>query len=138
VIFIDTGAFVARYVERDQYHAQAAEYWSHIRRSGLACLTSSFVLNETFTLLSRRATYEFAAERARNLYASSILEVLRPTEEEEVAAIEYLEKYADQQVSFTDCISFALMRARDIRDVFTFDRHFALAGFNVQPSSQPV
>ena len=134
MIFIDTGAFIARYVERDQYHTRAVQYWRELQESRLPCVTSNLVLNETFTLLARRAGHEFAAERARSIYASSILHVLRATENEELAALDYLEKYADQQVSFTDCVSFVLMKAHDIRDVFAFDRHFALAGFNVQPS----
>jgi predicted nucleic acid-binding protein len=40
-----------------------------------------------------------------------------------------MERYADQQVSYTDCISFRLMRDHRIDTVFTFDRHFELAGF---------
>lgn len=133
MIFIDTGAFIARYVERDQYHAEAVSFWRQLQESGLPCLTSNAVLNETFTLLARRTSYEFATERARNLCASSILQVLRPAAEDEIAALDYFRRYADQQVSFTDCVSFVLMRAHDIKDVFTFDRHFALAGFNVRP-----
>lgn len=34
-------------------------------------------------------------------------------------------------MSFTDCLS--LMRRHRIRRVFTFDRHFALAGFEAVP-----
>ncbi len=45
--------------------------------------------------------------------------------------MDLFEKYADQRVSFTDCISFVLMRRHKIRQVFSFDRHFELAGFVV-------
>lgn len=44
-----------------------------------------------------------------------------------------LQKYADQGVSFTDCVSFVLMQKGDIRRVFSFDRHFRIAGFEVEP-----
>ena len=40
-------------------------------------------------------------------------------------------KYADQRVTFTDCVSFAIMRRRRIRTAFTFDRHFEARGFEV-------
>jgi hypothetical protein len=33
----------------------------------------------------------------------------------------------------TDCVSFALMRRHDLNRAFTFDRHFADAGFEVVP-----
>jgi predicted nucleic acid-binding protein len=42
-----------------------------------------------------------------------------------------MRKFADQGMSFTDCVSFAIMRRRRIRTVFTFDRHFQQAGFRL-------
>ena len=51
----------------------------------------------------------------------------------EKRALGFFEKFADQDVSFTDCVSFALMNQHDIERAFTFDRHFALAGFEVWP-----
>jgi len=83
----------------------------------------------TFTLLARRASYSFAAEKARIIYASSALEILRPDALAERAALNWFEKFADQEVSFTDCVSFALMREADIQTAFTFDAHFEHAGF---------
>ena len=49
MIFIDTGAFIARYVERDQYHSQAVDYWRRLQEDGVPCVTSNLVLHETFT-----------------------------------------------------------------------------------------
>jgi len=134
VIFVDTGAFLARYLGRDQHHARAVKAWRRLGMETTRPVTSNFVLDETFTLLGRWAGYGFAAERARTLLRSDLLRILRPGEQEELAAIELFEKYADQQVSFTDCISFALMRQHVIELAFTFDRHFSAAGFRPWPS----
>lgn len=131
MIFVDTGAFLARHVVRDQYHREAKAAWKELRGSGQRCLTSSFVLDELLTLLARRTSYEFASERARGLFTSQALEILRPDGEDELRAVDYFEKFADQRVSFTDCVSFALMKKRRIRRAFSFDRHFALAGFEL-------
>ncbi len=133
MIFIDTGAFVARLVARDQFHGEAVEAWDLLRESELQCLTSSFVLDETFTLLARRTSYQFAAQRARNLLTSNELEILRPGPDDEIQALARFEKFADQRVSFTDCVSFELMKSRRVQRVFSFDRHFALAGFEMWP-----
>jgi predicted nucleic acid-binding protein len=133
LIFIDTAAFLARYLRRDQHHVSAQRAWQKLDAEQVRLLTSNFVLDECFTLLARRTTHEYAAGRARAAMASQRLEILRPDEENEIAAIDLFEKFSDQKVSFTDCISFALLRSRNIHRVFTYDRHFALAGFEVWP-----
>ena len=133
MIFVDTGPLLARYLEQDQHHRAARSAWSEIERSSQRCMTSNFVVSETLTLLSRRASQTFAADRGRRLYGSTGFEILRPQREDEIAALEAFTKLADQRVSFTDCLSFALMKRYRLRRAFTFDRHFAAAGFEVWP-----
>jgi len=133
VIYLDTGAFLARYLTRDQHHKKAVAAWAEIGRGGLRCFTSNFVLDETFTLLGRRAGYRFASQRARLLYSSRVLTILRPGREDELEAIEDLEKFSDQKVSFTDCISWILMRRNKLRRAFSFDEHYRMAGFELWP-----
>jgi predicted nucleic acid-binding protein len=54
----------------------------------------------------------------------------RPVEQtDELEALTAFERYAGQEVSFTDCVSFVLMRKHGSRKAFSYDRHFALAGF---------
>jgi len=131
VIFVDTGAFLARYLRNDQHHRSAIAVWKKLGSSRENCFTSNFVLDETFTLLSRRAGYDFALQRALNIYASQALNICRPDRKDEINALRLFGKYADQCVSFTDCISFVLMKREKINRVFTFDQYFEFAGFHV-------
>jgi uncharacterized protein len=133
LIFVDTGAFVAIYLKGDQYHSQAFPLWKQLLASGERLYTSNFVLEETITLLSRRGGYEFAVQKARSLYASPRLEIVRPDRQMELAALDFFHKYADQEVGFTDCISFVLMQAHRLTRVFCFDRHFDVPGFTRIP-----
>jgi len=133
VIFVDTGAFVARWVARDQHHAAAVEGWRRLAELQLACVTTNHVVDETLTLLGRRTNHEFAAEKGTTLLTSGALTVVRPGREDELAALVLFEKYADQRVSFTDCLSFATMRQRGLVRAFTFDGHFRFAGLTVWP-----
>ena len=133
MIFVDTGAFIARYVRRDGHHVRARRFWAEIEKLRTACFTSNFVLDETFTLLGRQSSYSFAAERARALLGSKALTVLRPDGEDELTALDLFARFADKEVSFTDCVSFALMRRHRLSRAFTFDRHFLAAGFEVLP-----
>jgi predicted nucleic acid-binding protein len=134
VIFIDTGAFVARHLPRDQHHAAAVDGWAKLARHGWRCLTTNFVLDEAVTLLARRAGARFAADRARVMLTSERLTIVRPTADDELMAIDLLESFEDKAPSFTDCISFVTMRARRVQRAFTFDRHFREAGFVPWPS----
>lgn len=134
MIFVDTGAFVARYLTQDGLHEEALEGWRELQRRGGRWFTSNLVLSEAFTLLARRAGHGFAVARAHTIYRSERAVVLRPSEEDEVAALDLMKRYADQRVSFADCVSFVLMRHHGLTRAFTFDRHFALAGFAMLPA----
>ncbi|HEV8132908.1 MAG TPA: PIN domain-containing protein [Acidobacteriota bacterium] len=133
VVFIDTGAFLARYIRRDQYHRKAVKAWERLRETNQRYFTSNVVLAEALTLLARWAGYKFAAERAHRIFGSRSLVILRPVEEDELDALGFFERFADQKVSFTDCVSFALMRRNRLNQVFSFDRHFTQAGFLLWP-----
>jgi predicted nucleic acid-binding protein len=133
MIFVDTGALLARFVKRDQYHRPAQHAWKRLSRSSWKCFTTNFVLDEAFTLLGRRTSYDFAAERALGLLTSQNLVILRPGPEAELQAVALFRKFANQRVSYADCISFVLMKRQGLRRAFTFDRHFADAGFEIWP-----
>ena len=129
MLFIDTGAFIGKYLTQDQHHKDAQDKWQQIEKEKRRCLTSNFVLDETFTLLGRWTNAKFAAEKANIIYSSKMIEILRPEHSDELAAIELLQKFADQKISYTDCISFVLMKRMKIKQAFSFDRHFIAAGF---------
>lgn len=135
MIFVDTGALLGRIDPRDQHHRLASGLWKEIELHRVPCTTSSLVLTELFTLAGRRIGYPVVARRAQEIYRSDFLEILRPTEDDEMKALAYFQKFADQKVGFADCISFALMRRHRIKRVFTFDGHFALAGFEAVPGA---
>lgn len=96
-------------------------------------LTTNLVIAETLTMLGRRAGHHFAVERGRRFYQTESLTIVRPTAEMELAAIEQLDRYHDAECGFVDCLSFETMWHHKIDRVFTFDRHFALAGFTICP-----
>jgi predicted nucleic acid-binding protein len=128
MIFVDTGAFLALYRKRDQHHREAARLWPTLERP---VLTSNHVVDELATLLGRLVGFGVAADRVEDLYASHSIEVLSSTRQDELEALRWMRKYSDHEVSFTDCVSFAIMRRQQIRTAFTFDRHFRDAGFRV-------
>lgn len=135
MIFVDTGAFLARHLPRDQHHELAREAWQRLEDLREGLVTSNLVVNELVTLLTRWSSAQDATARARTLYASRALTIWRPDEDVEMTALGIVDKFGDQRVSFTDAVSFALMRRRGVRRAFTFDHHFRLAGFEVWPET---
>ena len=52
---------------------------------------------------------------------------------EATAVSDWLERFADQDYSFTDAVSFAVMTEREMTDALALDHHFASAGFQLLP-----
>jgi uncharacterized protein len=130
-LFVDTGAFLAKEIAHDQHHAEATKNWRELSSAGTALYSSEHVLDETITLLARRTTYAWAADWGRDALCSGI-SWLRADATEWKQALRLMQKFADQRVSFTDCVSFVLMRREGLREVFGFDGHFTAAGFRLR------
>ncbi|MBI2346257.1 MAG: PIN domain-containing protein [Deltaproteobacteria bacterium] len=128
-VFVDTGAFVALANAADQYHSAAVEQLQTLRATGAALVTSNFVLDETYTRIRRKAGHKVVIAFGEKVRASRQIRVITIAPPIEKQAWEILKKYADQEFSFTDCTSFALMRAKKITEAFAFDADFKIMGF---------
>jgi len=54
-------------------------------------------------------------------------------EDIEAEAEGILVKYSDQDFSYTDAVSFIIMKQQKIKRAFCFDKHFVTAGFENVP-----
>jgi predicted nucleic acid-binding protein len=132
-IFVDTSAWYPLAVRRDPAHGPLAKALRERIHQGAAVITTNLVVAETHALLVRRTTRDTALAFVRRVDQAGIV-VVRSTAEIEAAAVaDWLERYVDQEFSFTDAVSFAVMTAWAITDALTLDRHFAIAGFRMQP-----
>jgi uncharacterized protein len=136
MIFVDAGAFIARFRESDDHHVAAVHGWAELARSKQPLYTSNLVLMESAKLLAEIRGYRWAAARAAIWLDSRELRVLRSGIEEEIEATGIMQKFADQRVGLVDCVSIVLMRRHAIRKAFAFDRHFRLAGFQLWPGEE--
>lgn len=132
-IFIDTSAFIALYLKGDNFHLKAIEFLKQLQRK-TTFVTSNFVLDEVYTFLrvdkGKKVAVEFAEFLAQN---AEVVKLRRISIEDEKEAFKYFKKYDFSGLSFTDCTSFALMRRLGLKEVFSFDEHFAKAGFRLVP-----
>ncbi len=161
-LFVDTGAFIALNDTRDQYHALARRFYKELGEKRTPLLSTNSVLNETYTWLQRQSGFRVpAAWRFGDWFRGvSSLATLRGAPQTgrfgrahrvEVADPKkpFILLYADPAIekeawgffaqngasgaTFSDCISFAVMKMLGLKQAFTFDQHFAAAGFEPVP-----
>ena len=128
-MFVDTSAFLAIKNSRDTLHRDALALKERLFRAGRAILTSDYVLDESYTMIRRRAGHRIAVEFGEELRGSSAVRVETITREIAEHAWAIFKRFADKDFSFTDCTSFALMRLLGVREALAFDDHFTQAGF---------
>jgi predicted nucleic acid-binding protein len=130
-IFVDSGAWIALALVRDPLHQPARETWERLNAAGARLHTSVPVVLETFTFLDRNAAREAALAWKDSLSSVRYLRILPCTRKEMDLAWRYFERPDLHKLSATDAVSFVLMSQRKITRAFTFDAHFAAAGFKI-------
>lgn len=76
-----------------------------------------------------------AAAKVETLLADPLIDEVFADEAVQTAAFaNWIHRLSDQVFTLTDAVSFATMDAQGIEAAFTFDRHFAIAGFSTIPS----
>lgn len=130
-VFLDTSAFYALEGADDVHHAEAQAIQGMLRECRLPLFTTHDVIDETITLLGARLGVRCACRFASKVFDSRILSIVRADANLDAAALRLYERFGDQRLSFTDCLSFAVMRILGIRQAFAFDRHFEVAGFEL-------
>jgi len=130
-IFVDTSAFRALLDKKDDFYDKAEELWEKIKKRNCFLLTSNFILDESYTLLKVRGNLGTAKEMKGFLINSEILiKICRVTVRDEVDAWKWFCQDWSK-LSFTDCVSFAVMKRLGLKEAFSFDRHFVKAGFKL-------
>ena len=135
-LFIDTGPLVARTYRPDPRHRESVDVFRRISDRTLPyrlLFTSNFVVDETLTRLLYEAGHPAAVQGLRLVRGSTVLRIVRVTEEDERAADEVFLKYTDHRISYTDCTSVAVMERLGIDTVFSFDRDFETMGLSRIP-----
>lgn len=126
-VFVDAGALYARVDRSDAHHFDAITRFRRLAEESARLVTSSLVVAETFSLLHRKLGYGIARRWLLALHRSSLF-VLWPAAETQVEACRLLERFGDQDFSFTDAVSFAVMVRESIVRYVSFDAHFTVFG----------
>jgi len=120
----DSSAILALLDAEDADHETASTIARSIAEERRPSFITNYIEVEAHALLLRK----LGRLLAREWLLTESLPVLRASHREEARAKEIIAKYADKDWSLCDSISFAVMEARRVDTVFTFDRHFLQYG----------
>ncbi len=120
-VFVDTGAWFARFVPADSDHL-AAKAW--LDRNSEPMITTDYAIDELLTLLKMRGEFQRALEIGPDFFRGEVcdLEWVKPADVAE--AWQIFSTYRDKGWSFTDCVSRVVMQRLGIASAFAFDTHF--------------
>ena len=132
--FVDSGAWIALYNRKDQYHADAHVIFNALQRQRERLYTTDYVIDETVT----RLRYD-----AGHLAAVEFLDAIEGAEENNIVTVVAIDRgffgqakrlfrqYSSEVLSFTDCTSFVVCQTYGISAAFAFDRHFPIMGITL-------
>ncbi len=125
--FVDTSAIYAVLDRDDHEHNLAKQTWGLLLNSQETLLTSNYVLVECCALAQHRLGLE--AVRVIEEDMRPMMKVQWVDEQVHRIAIAAVLAARRRKLSLVDCSSFEVMRQREVRRAFAFDKHFVEEGF---------
>lgn len=125
MIYVDTGAWFARYVTDDVDHPAAKRWFANVPDR---LITTDYVVDELLTLLKVRGYSQIAYSVGEPLMSGAVceLEFVQPADIH--AALKTFSTFRDKNWSFTDCVSRVVMERLAIITAAAFDEHFRQFG----------
>jgi predicted nucleic acid-binding protein len=130
-ILLDTGMFKALVDPKDEHHQQSITLIKQLSEEMVMLVTTNYILDEAFTLIRVRCGLTVVKKFRESLRQSlQQLDIVRVTTNDEAEAWKwFLNDW--RNLSFTDCVTFAVMKRLGLTRAAAFDEHFRMAGFEV-------
>ena len=129
--FADTSFYQALLNPKDNWHKSATKV-SNVYRGNV--VTSEYVLCELGALMSHGHLRQLFVALVEQLESAPCINIIHGSHQAFELGLSLFENRPDKDWSLTDCVSFVLMRERNITDALTCDRHFEQAGFRAMLS----
>ncbi len=132
LIFVDTSAWIMLINKTETDHKTAVQIYSKISKATF--VVSNLIVGETYTWLRQKAGYDKALlflKAIEEKYELNQIRIIYSEPVLEKQAVQLLEKYREHKFSYADAVSFCVMQNLGIKQAFTYDRHFLIAGFDI-------
>ncbi len=131
MIFVDTGIWYAANVPEDSDHQVARQL---LLSANSDLFTTDYVVDELLTLLVVRGHRATAKLIGNEFWTQKACDLIWTQQSDVAAAWKVFVTFDDKTWSFTDCISYAVMKRLGFVEAFALDVHFKQFGFvDVKP-----
>ncbi|MGI9036026.1 MAG: type II toxin-antitoxin system VapC family toxin [Pyrinomonadaceae bacterium] len=128
-VFLDTSFSIATAVAKDQFHERAVNLANKIAADNTQIITTQPVILEIGNALSKLKYRRPAVGIIQRLDSDRNVSVISLNDELYAEGFKLFSSRSDKEWSLVDCISFVVMREREITAALTADEHFIQAGF---------
>jgi len=126
-IFVDTSAFVSLWDDLDSNHIKAIKLQVKLEKLKVNVFTSSDVIGETLTVISRKIGKKESTQFYENFKKSKVDEIFI-SESIHQETIKFFVRIKSKNISFIDCSSVIAMKRNKISVIFSFDQDFKKLG----------
>ena len=133
-VFIDSSAWYALADRKDGHHKRAGSIIPSLLKTAATLVTSNLVIAESHVLILHALGHDAAMDFLERLRTSTRLTKVYSDPDMELEAEKILARYSDQDFSYADAVSFAIMKQMKVKKAFCFDKHFLTAGFIMIPA----
>jgi predicted nucleic acid-binding protein len=131
MIFIDSSVLIAYGIKEDINHKRAEELVGKIAAGKFgSAVTSDYIFDETVTAIFTMSKSKDKAILAGNIIKES-METLKVDEGIFEDSWKMFKSQKASRFSFTDCTSIAVINAKNVEDLASFDKEFEKTGINV-------
>lgn len=128
-IFVDTAAFLALINKSDRFHQNAKSVRDKLSKEKVLFVTTDQVIIEVANSLSKLKFRNAVVQLIDSIINSTDIEIVWTDKDIFDKAFDFYKKVIDKEWGLTDCISFVVMKDKNIKNAFTTDFHFEQAGF---------
>jgi len=128
-VYVDSSGWIALFRAQDAHHHETDELVRRALTERLPLVTSALVVAEVHRFLLHRTGIRSAGIALDRITSTPEVRVVFPDAEHDREARRWLTRLDDQPISYTDAVSFAVMKAERLANAISFDRHFVVAGF---------
>ena len=128
MIFVDTSVWYAAHVAEDADHRAARRL---LLEAMTDLVTTDYVVDELLTLLVVRGHRDVAVRAGAEYWNGTTSDLVWTTRDDIAAAWDVFVQFDDKRWSFTDCVSYAVMKRLGIKEAFALDDHFRQFSFAV-------